>query len=511
MTKQASSLPLFRKFDEIHDRLAASSVTEIGQIAPMLRQAIDALPQRAAIEEDDIGVWLERTIAMAARRPGIETAQQVFDHVMWHVRRASGVGGSESGAMLSHYAEEGDTFQSAREIVQQKLLKSSPTPATRDMKRGVRAEPHIQRIFLEQYGAVSRTDLVELTRGFRPPKAPWIIGTPDDIIGLKGQVLINDYKAPSADVYAKMEEKGVSFEYRSQLHHYSLVAAAAGVKFHGLALSPFSPRDFEVGLLPVPFDREFARELALAATRIWNDHVMKGVVPEVPVLPDLTPEDPEIRYQVYKAASLKEIAAEAGRRAKEAVDQIGNYFTRESGLAVGKASFKAADFTRKRTYDEEALVGLCEAHGLDASLYRSQTTKVSPSEAVALVERLHASLNDRQALTQLLHEVRDNGVPRVTVFEAQLCADDLEALGVDITPACSVETRFSITRKRKGPEADQISRIRDQACELVDVLEDAHDQELRALLMEISMVGEVPEEEPDEEAAENFDTVLDEM
>lgn len=514
MPVNAAPIEVFRKFDARLEAGGKMLVMSAAEAAAILRQLVDLLPQRQAIEDGDIGPWLDRTMEMASRRHGISTPQDVFNHVLWHVRRASGIGGSESGAMLSHYAEEGATFQSARDIVQQKLLKAAPSPATRDMQRGVRAEEHIQRIFLEQYKATSRTDLVDLTRGFRPEKAPWIIGTPDDIIAHLNRILIADYKAPSAEVYEKLEQK-VSFEYRAQLHHYAIVVNAAGIKFSGLALAPFSPRDFNVGFFEVPFDTAFARELATAATRIWREHVMVGVLPEATEVPNLTPEDPEIRHLVYKAVSLKEIENETKRRFQDTLGQLAQYFTGARGLATGKAAFLAADFTRSRTYDEEILIGMAQSHGLDPETYYTEDAKIDPAKAVEMLDHLYNSLNDRQALTGALKQLQENGTPKVKNLEAALLAQDLADMGVDVAPAFGVKTKFAVSRKKKGIEAEQVGRIKDTAFELVDTLEELHDVDLREQLAEIANHGIVvaadEPEDPGEEIREEdlVDLLLD--
>lgn len=510
MPSKSAPIEVFRKFDAYMGMAGKMTVTTADDTVRILRQAIDLLPQREAIESNDIQPWLDRTMTMAARRPGIETVQDVFVHVLWHVRRASGIGGSESGSMLAHYAEEGATFQSAREIVQQKLLKAAPSPATRHMARGVRAEEHIQRIFLEQHKVKSRTDLVDRTRGFRPEKAPWIIGTPDDIVEADNHILIADYKAPSTDIYEKLE-KEVSFEYTSQLHHYGIVANAAGIKFSGIALAPFSHLDFTVGFFKVPFDVKFARELAGAATKIWCDHVMQGVLPDITQVPDITPEDPVVRHLVYKAVTLKEISKEVEARFKEINTQLATHFEHETGLATGKAAFLAADYSRVRTYDDEQLQAMALAHGLNPEEFYTSGVKTDPEKAVETLERLYDSLADRAAFTAVLKQFREEGLPRVRKFEAELCADALTELGADITPALGVQNKFAISRKKKGVESEQVGRIRDMAVELVDALEETFDIDLRQQLAEISFHGVTPPDDPDGEALDDaeLEAVLD--
>lgn len=509
MINEASPVTVFRKFDEYMSEAGRRQVSTPEEAAKVLAKAIDLLPQRSAIKDEDIPVWLDRTFSMAMRRPGVNGVQDAYDHVLWHVRRASGIGGSESGAMLAFYSKEGQTFQGAHGIIQQKLLQAAPQPSTRDMRRGVRAEEHIQRIFLEQYGAVSRTDLVDKTRGFRPEVTPWIIGTPDDIIDYDGLTLINDYKAPSAEVYDKLSD-GVSFEYRAQLHHYAIVTASAKIQFHGLALTPFSYKDFEVGFFDVKWDVPFAKRLRLAASRMWQEHVMTGNLPEIKEVPNITPSDPEVRHLVYKAASLKEIAREVDARIVEAQNQLAGYFNHNSGLATGKAAFLVADFTRARTYDEEILTGLAEAHGIEKNDFYTASNKVIAKDAIAIVEKLHSSLTDISAINAVLKDLKKSGVPKVKTFEADLLADALVEIGVDVTPAMLVETKFSLTRKKKGPEAEQLSQVKDLAVELVDALDETHDMDLRQMLHTISIVGEQPENGPDQ-GEELNDAVLEDV
>jgi hypothetical protein len=487
-----ADMEVFRKFDIAMDDALALDPTEARQAETKLRSLVDLLPQREAIAKDDILPWLERTSEMASRRPDIHNLGELYRHVHWHLRRASGIGGSESGAMLNHYEDDESTFQSATQIVQQKLLLAAPTPATRDMTRGVRAEPDIQRTFLAEHGAVSREDLVAKCRGFRPQKAPWHIGTPDDIVSLAQQIIITDYKAPSADVFEKLRQK-VSFEYKAQLHHYAIVASSAGIAFHGLALAPFSNRDWQVPLIEVPFEREFARDLARAAGRIWNNHVMTGVVPEPPLVEDLTPDDPAVRHLVYTIISLKEIVASLNTEISTKLGELDAYFRLNTGLETGRAEFVAGDYSRSRAWEPEALLGLAASHGFDAELYKAPGGKVDTEQALGMLTEIHKSLDDRAALSAALRKLRAGGIPKQIVLDDHKLAEDLAEVGVDLAPAMLVQSRFSTSRKRKGLPFQHVSAIKDQAAELAQAMVETHDDGLRDLL---GAIADTVEQDP---------------
>lgn len=91
-----------------------------------------------------------------------------------------------------------------------------------------------------------------------------------------------DYKAPSAAVMEEYERDGVSEDYTCQVHHYGILELAAGSRFDVMSIEAFDPRSFQIVSFPVPFDKEFAKEIADSSHRVWHEHVMMGLIPTRP-------------------------------------------------------------------------------------------------------------------------------------------------------------------------------------------------------------------------------------
>lgn len=53
-----------------------------------------------------------------------------------------------------------------------------------------------------------------------------------------------DYTAPPGEVCADHEKNSVSFDYVGQVHHYRMLAIAAGVPIDELAIMCLDPRGF---------------------------------------------------------------------------------------------------------------------------------------------------------------------------------------------------------------------------------------------------------------------------
>lgn len=107
------SLPLFKAFDEAaNEEQARPDPKDFDESRNRLRALIDRLPQRQAIKDEHADRWLERTLRTAVERMELEhgegnaTVSDVHRHVFWHVRRASGIGGSEAGTVLKHYRRQ---------------------------------------------------------------------------------------------------------------------------------------------------------------------------------------------------------------------------------------------------------------------------------------------------------------------------------------------------------------------------------------------------------------------
>lgn len=440
---------------------------------------IDALPQRGAIEDDDARRWLQRTWADSERRERMKIKEgeegdilrATFETCMWHIRRASGVGGSEAATVMEVIGQgEGGDFSSPRNLVMEKLLKKSPMPGNMHMMRGIRAEDMIQSIYHEIHGTKSCDEELAKLRGHRWDRIPVMIGTPDDIVRTHDdRTLLVDYKAPSPDVFEKINEK-IPFQYKAQLHHYMLIAASAGVKIDEMALAPFNYAAWDVPSLPVETDRDLMAGIAEASMTIWRDHVMTGVLPPDPEVVRLNDgQDDDLE------AGLREIT---GRivLTKSTIDALDRFITEDYGrlhalagdrfeLATGDLVVKdeMAKISIKRDWNEEKLVEIARAIDVDPEDYRTtpKKPKLDTEGCREILESIiEASGAGQENVDDEVAKLVESGVPIVRPLDLDALASAIEEAGGSPHEAAGTSHRLNISRKKSGPVAELVGELR---------------------------------------------------
>lgn len=514
MMTEAQALPLFEAFDLAADaEMSAAAPTEILESRTRLRALIDKLPQRSAIASATADRWLDRTMQVAAERMILEmgeenvTVEAVHNHVFWHIRRASGIGGSEVSTVVKHYRGERGTWGDANTLVKEKLLILAPQPSTDEMARGVRAEPWIQKMFHEKAGTRSDTESLDKLRNFRWARNPAGIGTPDEIsITLDGKTRkLHDFKAPSAEVMKEYDSHGISFDYQCQLHHYEIIARAAGVKFHGRSIEALDPRVFVVQEFPVEFDIELAREITSATRRIWMQNVMMGVIPEAPKPDDLDVEDPIMQEMAVEMAMLKVLGDDIKTRMDDLKEDIAATVASWHGVATGKVDALVGSYSRDRTWDEEALVALAEAADIDTAPFYApdpKKPKINAKRAEEILTELHGAVVEGEGIAEILDVLRDEGLPYEDKFDAAGLAKALEDAGVSLTTAMGVKETFRLSTKKKPtePEVIRLSRLREDMAEMGKMIASS----IREGVAEV-IAAPLQEESPSELAAEAAD------
>lgn len=461
--RRDTSLPDPRGFEESISRLQA---------------LVDRLPQRPAIEARNAVRWVDRTVAMAVKRMEVEhgeaaTVGHVHGHALWHLRRASAIGGSEIGTVLRHFRGETGGFGNAHNLVLEKLLVLSPMPGTPEMERGNRAEPWLQRMYHEGRGVATDREGLDRLRGFRWGRLPQIVGTPDDIVLEGGTRKLVDYKCPSADVAADYARSGISFDYVAQVHHYNILAQAAGTAIDAMEVAVFDARHFRIVSYPVPWDRDLAREMLQGARRIWNDHVMTGSAPDT-IGPDaLDTDNPDIRDMAAQVSVMKVVAEEFGTRQAEMLKRIYAMGSEWHEVSTGRLDLGFANIERQRAWKEDILEDLAARAGIDVADFRVSTDKLDADRAEAHLKAILEGLGQTDAsLQRALDALADEGLPMKSRLDAERLVEHLEAIGVDPMEAADVKERFSLTRKKKGSEAEILRGIRMEAIDLVDSIEE---------------------------------------
>ncbi len=495
---------------KIFNRFDAAAIAEADRPAPAnftesirrLGALIDLLPQRAVIEDKHAERWVNRCIEMAIIRMELEhgegkaTIESVHNHVLWHVRRASAIGGSEIGTVVRHFRGERGGFSNARNLTLEKLLIMAPQAGDEAMNRGVRAEPWLQRMYLEEHDCVSDEGALDVLKGFRWDKAPQIVGTPDDLILYKnGRRRIIDYKCPSAAVNEEYEKKGmVSFDYVCQVHQYGIFSRESGIVFDGMDIECFDPRYFKLVTYEIVYDADLEAEMLAGADTLWNDFVMKGVVPEVPGLGTLETEDEDAKALMenltLQASVLKVIGDELATRQKEVLSRIQAIGHNAHALNEGKIDLGFAAFDRKRSWDEDILGQLAAAAGVEVEDFMQGTGKFDADAGEGMLKVIfEAHDHDAGAVPGLLTDMAaGGGVPQKKVLNTDDLIEALEAIGVDVTPAAGISEKFSLSRAKKN--ADKVLQLKNEAIRLSDTIEEVVEQGAEGLLRDPELAAE---------------------
>jgi len=497
----------FRAFDAaVEAESARPAPQDAEELRDRLAALIDKLPQRPAIRDEHARRWLEKVIPMAFQRMELEhgengaTLGNVFEHAFWHIRRASGIGGSEASTVVKHYRGQRGTWGDANTLVKEKLLILAPQPSTKEMARGVRAEPWIQKIFQSQEALKSDDVALAKLRGFRSDRIPANIGTPDDLVvpvDMPSPRELVDYKAPSAQVMEDYDRDGISFDYVCQDHHYALIAMAAGVKIDRMSIRALDPRSFEIAEFEVPFDPELAREIANTSNRLWLENVMTGVVPDAPRPDELPVEDRDLLLIATQQAALKVLEDEVKKRQTDLRSRIVAVSEVWHDKATGKMDLGIGSWSRDRAWDEDALAGLAEAADIDPApfykLTKPKKPEIDSEKAVGILRELNKALIDdkSQEVEAILADLRQE-MPLKMKLDADALAARLEELGHSTVPAAQVKESLRISAKKTGPEFERVSALRAEVSQLADGIENIFREKAPEIL-----AGGAPEEEPD--------------
>lgn len=479
MTVKRTPFEVYQKFDEAAAKEAASPAPkDFATSIRRLKALIDVLPQRALIEEKNIERWLERTIKVSVERVEAEfgedkaTIGDAHTHALWHVRRASAIGGSEIGTIVKNFRGQRGSFTSAHNLALDKLLIMAPMPSTPEMARGNKAEPWLQKMYLEENGCVSDEEVLEGLKGYRWEKLPQIVGTPDDVaLFPTGHRRLVDYKCPSADVNKDYEANGIAFDYKCQVHHYGILAQARGTLITDMEVASFDPRYFSITPYKVERDPELIKEMMIASRRFWDEYVMQGLVPDK-IEPDtLDLESEQIREIGVQAAILKILSDEVATRQKEFIERISGMGSEWHDLAEGKMELGFAAFSRKRKWDEDVLVKLAKASGINTDDHLMDANKLDAKEAEKTLKALHKLVTKGKDPLPVLQSLSENGLVMEKKINVETLLEALEEAGVDTISAAGLSESFRISTKTKGEDAEAVREIKDQVSDLVDALE----------------------------------------
>lgn len=147
-----------------------------------MQSFVDNLPQSSVIDPHDAQRWAYGVDRYHGKRAA------------WHAKRLCGIGGSEMGAIVSHYrGERHKGFHSIAHVVESKLMKRLPTFETFHMRRGNALESLALQAYLLKTGAtIDHAAMAAIQDVKRQPGYEFMIGNPDLIAIVDGRRILVD-------------------------------------------------------------------------------------------------------------------------------------------------------------------------------------------------------------------------------------------------------------------------------------------------------------------------------
>ncbi|WP_287145192.1 YqaJ viral recombinase family protein [Achromobacter sp.] len=278
----------------------------------------DSLPQRGAIDSREAGEWIEY---MAHVRP---------KEAMWHMRRASGIGGSEIGGLVrNRWNIRADFEFSAHDWALGKLLKKLPDEGNESTYRGTVMEPVIRQMFYAQCSAERLPGEFERLKN-SVGGLKWMRYSPDELCRIKHPVpmvvggeryqlygrYLADYKAPSL-VEASDD---ISFQYAAQLNQGAILCEEQGIEVDGLLLVQFDYQNCALHLNALPVDRELCESIREAGDHYWGE-VMQGRIPRYVVKEQRTITD-DLRKAALPLVQRLALLSGVAKRASDEADAV---------------------------------------------------------------------------------------------------------------------------------------------------------------------------------------------
>lgn len=244
---------------------------------------INQLPQ--TINKQDAENWLDATASLPVEgvnvRPEREMEQKV-KQLWWHLRRLSGIGGSEINDAVSFVLGRNSYFNDPQGIFDAKRMKVPPQGWDNYTRRGTLFENAISEIYMSDYGLTRDRDILKKMKEASGSIKDYefIVGSPDDVLkDEEGNIYLVDYKTASVIPSTPPDS------YISQLHYYDLLDSDGNPeKTRFIKIDAYF--DFANGIVvphEVEHNSKLSKELMQKGKHLWE----LICDPEITVLPEV--------------------------------------------------------------------------------------------------------------------------------------------------------------------------------------------------------------------------------
>lgn len=416
-----------------------------------------SLPQGGAISKQNMDRWMTNLLSNSD-----------FHNPYWHYKRLFGIGGSEALACVMYYAQLKtndpmfDPFTSPIGTFMDKTLMSLPEEPTPRMLRGNRMESHIIDLFVEQFGAVARTDLVDRISAMsgKIEAHPWLVGNPDLVVEMpNGRTYLVDIKAPDEAT------EFFPFGYTVQLHHYRELAMHAQVKIDGMILGNFDWKEYQVLPLAVPYQPEVVQALLEGGDALWA-RVCSGDMPDRPIykqaVHNFTDEEKSAVSDIeFEYLTVHMLESEVSQKKQELSQKLINYMIDKSpdisSMKSDQLGLTMMSLTSRTHINEDAVTSLIRH-------YKPETA----AEDINQLYKIETGYDSTKMAQRLLEMGEDVDQFRLRKMDSKKALESLKELGIskNVARAADIfqEKVMPMYRKpTKGLKKDQHESMKDVA------------------------------------------------
>lgn len=325
----------------------AKATPSIPSEKEFLEAVVPSLPQGGRIQADDAIAWY---------RSVLENDESRF---FWHVDRLKGIGGSDMGEIAAWKLGVPALFKTPKEIIDAKLMKTPLEPQNAAMRRGSLLEPIIQQIFLEDFKATTRKDLIFAIDNASFPEHPWLRGNVDDVVQFNtGDVYVVDYKCPGEPPHGE-----TPLQYAAQIHQYNYILRrmVPSLTETGLLVAYYDHPEGAVKPVEVAYDPAIETAVIEGGDEIWA-HVLAGTYPVIePYKKSDLQYDEEAKTRIAKLEEefvrLKLVADAAYGELKVVQEELSNALSNHGKFTMKgqKVPLDVLGLTVRQNLNEETL------------------------------------------------------------------------------------------------------------------------------------------------------------
>lgn len=357
---------------------------------------VKELPQGVHISRENAENWYNSVLDCEPER------------FWWHFKRLKGLGGSDIGEVAVWKMGLPNQFKTPVDIVKDKLMQTPIEPQTRPMRRGTLLEPITQTMFLEDYGAVSREDIIKKIQDQKSDKHPWMSANVDDVVEMDDQIYIVDYKSSSHIPGA------APVPYAGQVHQYdflfSLAKGEDSLKSgksasDGLIICYFDYDNGTVRPIEVPFDAKLMQAVVEGGDEVW-EHVLNGTYPEILSAQKESIDFDEDKmgkiYQIEKEViSLNLLSCAAKECAQDKQKELANILSDNGRVSLKdiKPPLKTLSTTVRCSVSEEEIALMLSSSSIKEEDIQKNGTKLDEKKVKSFLKQHKAKIKDFQEKT----------------------------------------------------------------------------------------------------------------